>query len=364
MVTPKPSTLEWVSASRAWRLTRCAYRILFELDPRFAGWSRHGERAALGIAAHGLMERVWRGEADDPTTPADAWLEAAWAEGVAAEHARLREQWQPAASPPPDGWPGYSRTKVLLLRSLQRQIIERRQRPKRSEVPRAVHSEHGTMALPAVELELRDPLHRLYGRPDRIDRVAGELRVVDLKSTGPQQDERGEKQRFQLVFYAGLVEAVTGECPSVGVILEPSGKEHATSITQSMVDEVRKIVALCRESVESSSEIEGLAQPSSQTCMYCPFAVVCAPFTNAWQSDWKVNFVSGRIASVATFPTGLEIGIEQSRLFTCASKMVRLTGLPEGQSVSLGAELSASFVDVLGPDVVRARWNTRLWVNA
>ena len=109
----------------------------------------------------------------------------------------------------------------------------------------------------------------LRGRADRIDRVAGEVRIVDLK-TGLHQGEPTEDQRRQLLLYAVLYERTNGEWPAALAIENASGEQVALPFDPAeaadALDEVLEAVTSFNALVTTKGPFTLLANPGAETC--------------------------------------------------------------------------------------------------
>jgi hypothetical protein len=105
-----------------------------------------------------------------------------------------------ASVPPPERWPGYQLTRVRLLRQLSEEANRPRARGK------------GISAKPEVRLEA--PGLALVGRVDRIERSSKDVELVDLKSGWGADDDIRPAHRRQLLIYAYLWQAMSGNWPT------------------------------------------------------------------------------------------------------------------------------------------------------
>jgi hypothetical protein len=234
---------------------------------------------SLGNAAHRITERGWKHEFDGLSGPAlRESLAVAWGAIVDHEYAKLRESVAPAEPPPPRDWPGIALTRARLLRRLGR-LIE----------ARSAHT--GGDGFVAPEHEIRDEAGGVYGRIDRIERVGGRLRVVDLKS-GLSQGEMSDKQRRQLLIYAYLVHLEMEEWPFEVAIETADGTQHAIPVDPQEVEQVlleaRGVVGAFNDRASDGiGGMVGLAHPAPDTCRYCDGRLVCEPYWAAARADWS-----------------------------------------------------------------------------
>jgi hypothetical protein len=137
---------------------------------------------------------------------------------------------------------------------------------------------------------LRHPHLGLAGRPDLVERVDGEVWVVDLK-TGLKQDEPTPAQHTQLLFYCALVEAALGQLPTHAAVQTTRGDRHAFRVDGC---EVQDVIAAASSMLERMNNpgaeglAESMASPSATACGWCPFRPACGPFFDAYDETWPI----------------------------------------------------------------------------
>jgi hypothetical protein len=258
------------------------WRVGFEKDPRTAHLNRSMPRTALGSVAHEVFERL--GE--------EGGFEEVWAEAVQKAATRLAEDWAPLRPPSPEHWPGWALTKVRARRAWERNsgTAGSTRAPRRASPPQRARRKAGLPALPWREQWLDHPTLPLAGKPDLVDRIDGDVWVVDLKA-GLGQKEATESQRKQLLFYCALVEGCLGEMPRHVAIKTLRG-EMSTMTVDSV--EVHDLAAHAVEALTNfnSCAADGLderfAKPSIDNCGWCPFRVACRPFFDSYSPDWDI----------------------------------------------------------------------------
>ena len=261
-------------------LLQCGLRAAFELDDSFRHWRRLTPRSALGNVAHRLMAEAYSGHfADQDQQQRAALLEDRWDAPIRKQAALMQAAWAPAEPPEPRTWPGYALIKVRVIRQLAGEGD-----PQRTSAGAGLGATArpgaATASLPLVERRMADPATGIYGTPDRVERIAGRLRVVDLKSGLHQQDVTDE-QRRQLLLYAHLVEVTLGQVPDVLVITDIRGRETYLPFDASDSAEAVRVAQQTREAwnsaISSSRPVYSLAAPGPSACRWCPFRVTCRP---------------------------------------------------------------------------------------
>jgi hypothetical protein len=290
---PNPAPLGAISPTLANDLLSCALRVAWRLDVSYASLRRPSTFSELGMIAHAVVEDVGKGLLAKANTPGEAreLLEADWRTHQVAREANLAAAWAPAQAPPAEQWPGYQLTRARVIRRGVRSIG-------RYIAPRSAASQ--------VESRLDDPATGLTGRPDRVEGPSGDRCVVDLK-TGLAQADPTPAQRRQLLLYAYLVSAETGEIPTRMAVEDASGKRWSEAVD---ADEVRRTVdeVIGRrdefDTAVAAGAIADLASPSADTCRYCPYRVVCGSYWTSLTAGWAHPSVAGEIVDVHRSPAG------------------------------------------------------------
>jgi hypothetical protein len=273
----------------------------------------------------------------------------------------MRRAWAPANPPEPKDWPGYALVKVRLLRRLAReQAAARGRRPAEA---RPEPGESRALRLPLLEHRMEDPVAGIHGTPDLVERSAGRLRVVDLKS-GLRQREVTDDQRRQLLLYGHLITTALGEAPNDLIITDLAGRETVIPFSPSDIVDVVHLALQARESWNSAISEGGsafsLASPSPETCRWCPFRVTCLPYWEACQADWEMPAaVSGNVRAMAEPDHHFGIWLTQDLPPSASGGRVRLVGITE-TGIAIGDHVVVTDVDQIGQDAYRLRWWSRV----
>jgi hypothetical protein len=356
---PRPSSVAWITPTLLNSASKCPARAGFEKDPRTASLRRSGLRAALGSVAHLAWER--RAVGVD--------FESAWAKATEETSTRIAKEWSPAIPPTPSNWPGWALTKTR-MRNAWANDSSSRPVPSKDRYT-AGDKLSGSQAawesgwappvgpLPWRERWLHDPLRHLAGKPDLVERLDGQLRVVDLKS-GKQQGPPTQSQADQLLLYAALVESVLSELPTVGEIRDADGRRYPMDIERGAVESV---VARAEDTwamldlagASGGSALD--ARPDPDVCGTCPFRLVCLPFLESVDDTWICGHTAvGRVIDVLTIGTHTAVDVDVIAPDWRRQHM-RLIAFPFPASPSPGEIWG--FSDFDGPGQTgMARWNT------
>ena len=281
----EPAALGQLSPTAANDLIACGYRLALRLDKRFTSLRRPSPSSELGIVAHAIAEQVANGLLKPAAGRDDARniLEAAWDQRVKEAARHLNAAWPDASPPSPSDWPGYHLTHV---RTIRRALQSFDSKPA------------GTSASASrlqVEESITDPSLELRGRPDRVEGPPGNRTVVDLK-TGLEQSDASPEQRRQLLLYAHLVQASTGDLPRHIAIEDAAGRRWQETITPDIVEAAIAEATKARDEyqrAESRGALAALARPAPDNCRWCPYRLVCEPYWTSLEKAWRQGSVAG-----------------------------------------------------------------------
>ncbi len=172
--------------------------------------------------------------------------------------------------------------------------------------PAAADTAQGAQPSPAAlverKLSSRDGL--LVGRPDYVDAGAGE--VIDYKTgAGPEDDPTGllDSEARQLRLYVHLAHELGLELKK-GAVVRADGRrvELGVSDADAAAEGQRAREALRSFNAEAAEGFKRLAEPSPESCRYCPCIPFCEAFwekaTAAW-ADQCGTQVEGTVSSVS-----------------------------------------------------------------
>ena len=153
---PQPRPLTSISPTQFAILSTCVCQAAFARDPSFADLGRSSPAAAMGTAAHAVIEAAYRGEFGGTDDPKRAAL-SAWDAMIGELADRV------AGSREPVRWRDYQ---IKRLRAATRAA---------AIATAAPLSERAEYAVPSIRIEgwLRSADGRIAGRPDRIERPGG-----------------------------------------------------------------------------------------------------------------------------------------------------------------------------------------------
>ena len=327
--TPRPPNLASLSPSMLNVLLQCGLRAAFERDDNFRLWRRPTPRSALGIVAHQLMADADLGLFDGHDQQRRVQLiEDRWDVLVRKQAALMRAAWVPAEPPAPRKWPGYALVKVRVIRRLAKEPNQQR-RTAGEGLEGTAPTGAAKPRLPLVEHRLEDPAAGVFGTPDRVERVAGRLRVVDLKS-GLHQQEVTDEQRRQLLLYAHLVEVTLGQVPDDLLIVDIGGRETRVPLDASDMTEAVQLAQQVREAwnsaISSGRPPDPSAAPGPSSCRWCPFRVTCRPSWETSEPEWELSAAAvGFVTDVSQ--THHEVRLLQELPKNVADESIRLIGL-------------------------------------
>lgn len=355
LLAPAGRPIERISPSLGEDLRTCGLRVAFRVDPRFDGLRKLGLAAALGLVSHELTEAVTRGQFNEvPLPELDRALAAEWDRRLAEKATQLAEQWPLGFIPPPERWPGYQLTRVRLLRQLSEQAHR----------PRAPGK--GSWAKPEVWLEA--PGLALVGRVDRIERSGKDVELIDLKSGWAVEDEIRPAHRRQLLIYAYLWQAVSGNWPTKVSVQRLNGLRTTLCVDpQEAVEVATELLGRLQDyntEVAAGTPPQELAAPSAEACTNCDYRPACLPFLRALDQrwGWYRRSLLGRVVGQAEVgKVGvLEVAVESSNLDPDIA-VARLLGIPSSHMPSL--ESRVAVVDAIPtpvPQDMRVGWDTQV----
>lgn len=365
---PQPEPIKALTPTVAWDLLHCPQKVAFARDPVQKRWRRSSPKALLGSIAHSLQEQVWRGAADDQAVSVNDWVTLNWDKAIAGAHSTLASDWSPANVAEPADWPGYARTKVRVAIRLRREIETRRKRVgitapiapdgfMRLESRSIPGGQIPSNALPLIEEWIADSDRGIAGRPDRIERREGRLRVLDLKS-GRLDSEVSPAHRYQLLFYAELCRTRLGQLPDVLALVDLNGDETALPFSSGDASQAVQVGLDAFKAWQASETHQ--ANPNADNCRFCPFRVVCEPFVSNWDEGWSQPIVVGTCEGISKHSDHMEVQVHQDQRRGFEADVVRLVGWPTGQPISVGDTVVAEGLQRIAPDTGRLPWHARL----
>ena len=131
---------------------------------------------------------------------------------------------------------------------------------------------------------------RLVGKPDLFSRCE----VVDYKSGNIFEDGSRTEVKAgyvrQLRLYAYLVHSTHGYWPKRGVLVPMLGQrveiELAPSDCESEAGEAVSLLETANSRLHAAECASSLASPSSRSCAYCPYTIICRAFWQAAKAEW------------------------------------------------------------------------------
>jgi hypothetical protein len=267
-VVTDPVNREWLSPTRAWRLTECAASvgpvvntpIILTSDAPNAGTVAH-RAVQLWIESDGYRDNDVRGRLSDAINTV---LAETGVRPIVGEWTTTRAR--------------------LLARASQ--LAERLRQGSR------VISEE----------ELRDPRRALLGTPDIVVIGQDGAIVIDLKTPTARDESIPPRIGFQLTIYAHLVQQKYGVLPRQAEVFRLNKGLMPMAISPSLV-------AVALETVERARDADrSVATAAPETCRYCRRRIDCEPHWDAsalWPSTDCLEGAIERIEQAANGVTAL-----------------------------------------------------------
>jgi RecB family exonuclease len=347
-----PAALGTLSPTAANDLIACGYRLALRLDKSFTSLRRPSPLSELGVVVHAVAEDVANGLLNPATTRDDAKqiVETAWKHRIEAAGRHLNAAWPDALPPAPHDWPGYH---LIHVRTIRRalQVFDSRST--------------GTTALraqPQIEDSLADPSLNLAGRPDRVEGPPGNRTVVDLK-TGLAQSDASPEQRRQLLLYAHLVQASTGDLPRQMAIEDAAGRRWQEPVTPELVNAAVAEVMRAREEYERAENrgiLPSLARPAPDTCRWCPYRPVCEAYWANLMNAWRHGSIAGITTSESV---GATIEIDAASPADSSGRRWTVSTVPASVVTAAARPIAIVDAELTGAaDHLRWRWRTTAWM--
>lgn len=347
---PRPEWPGYMTPTMLAAYSSCPARAGFTLDQAFSSLRRRGLRAALGLVAHGTLER--RGSGDP--------FDEAWEAEADRVRAMLIREWAPARPPAPEHWPGWALTKVRMRRAWAAGPVQDPLSARRAHKSPGPSSD-GRRRLPWLERWVQDVTTGMAGRPDLVERASTGVEVVDYK-TGLGQAGVTAAQHDQLLFYASVVAAALGEVPATVAVEDARGARERFTVYDDDLARIRTkatdALQMLRESSSSGRALE--PRPSEDACGVCPYRVACNGFLDTYGPDWRCGATrAGTVSAAWDLGSHLVVNMQVDRP-NWASGPLQVLGLATERRPEPGEYWG--FADLAGQGAsAQARWNTSSW---
>ena len=313
---------EYPAVTELKHLSPSLYEAVLACKAR-AAWIAFGEHEAvpahpwalLGISVHAVIEKtndggLPDGDPESRRAMAREIFDRKTAEIFAQAHPLLREKF-PAAERIPFYYLFRERAAFLAIETSASTGLPD------SAAAASVQGRAAKLST-LVERRLRSRDGLLIGRPDYVDIAAGE--VIDYKAgAGPEDDPEGlrESEARQLRLYVHLAHE-TGFEISRGAVLRADGRRAELSVSEAEADAEghRAREALRAFNAQAAVGFEGLAEPSPESCRYCP----CIPFCNEF---WR-KATAAWAEQCGTHVEGKVIGASRSSVYNVALATLEL----------------------------------------
>lgn len=255
---------EWLSPTRAWRLTECAASVGPIVSTPLASASTAPNAGTVAHRAVQLWIEADGYRDDDPRGRLSDAISAALAE---------------SSGEPVGEW---TTTRARLLARAS-QLADRLRA--------------GDQVI--SEDELRDTSRALRGTPDIVVMGQGEAVVIDLKTPTAKEDSLPPWIDFQLTIYAHLVEQEYGVLPRQAEVFRLNRGLMPLAVSPTSV-------AVALETVERARKADrSVATAAPETCRYCPRRLDCQAHWDA-AAFWPGNdCVEGPIEQIERAANGL-----------------------------------------------------------
>jgi RecB family exonuclease len=358
----RPAPIGAVSPTLANGLLACPLRVAFARDPAIASGSKRPKPdAILGSASHALAEAVSRGEFDaTPEESVAETLEARWDAIVSQDHVRLVERTLLGPVPAPNRWPFFESKRASAVRLASEMLLNRRRQPGPARA--------GSVEV-EIDLSCDDP--PLTGRIDRIERTGHGITIIDLKSSLPNPARTLPRAyEIQLLLYAALYRGARNELPDKVGIQYFDGTRVTQQVDWTEVDRLIDLVLALREQVNglssqrSVADVEMLARPDPENCLYCDYQGLCLPFLRDAAPDMPpyassvLGRVCDRVKAGSTVRLSIRPGVHE---IEPPEPDVIVTGFPESLAPNVDEVVSIcwAFRGGRGTDL-RVNWLTTI----
>lgn len=252
---PRPPAL---SPSRAGDFKQCPLMFRLRVVDRLP--EPPSAAATLGTLVHAVLEDLYDRDADERT--------------VDAAHAMVAPQWETMLAKDP-GLGDLHEGETELLRWLD---------DARGRLTTYFGMENPTRLEPAaredfVEYQLPDgPL--LRGIIDRVDVAPdGSIRIIDYKTGKTPLPQYGQKEKFQMRFYALLVERLRGRRPAVlQLLFLRDGGTLVLRPTDADLEAIEAEIRSLWEEITRAAETLTFRPRKSKLCGWCSFQDQCPAF--------------------------------------------------------------------------------------
>lgn len=260
LITLSPTTINTFNA--------CPKKSAYLLDPEFKYLSKGSTNSSLGKIAHSVLADSDANKFLDNSTNRLSLFDEVWAKYEQVEYALLKKDWLENDVPKPFTWNKYHAIRA----SVKYKFLERTS--KEGFRPILESRDKQGLRFPIVEKFLSSTKLGLKGKPDVIDRRDGAISITDYK-TGQAFDSNKTDYIWQLHVYKILAEDVLNI--KIDKLYIFDGINHEIKIDKKIIKEISSTVPLILGNLNNS---KFTAKPKLETCMFCPFKVICKEFWN------------------------------------------------------------------------------------
>lgn len=272
-LTLKP--LKYITPSRVFALEKCFLQVAFGLDEQYSSYRTYSPRARLGSIAHAILEKVSKGALRGENEAAwESSLLPLWNEEVKKHEQEVLASESERHNGVAERWPRYNLQKALTIR-------------KALEIAGSLQQSISRKSSGSWETEpdIQGFERKLRGRADAVYQSEQGVEIIDYKTGNIyDEDENGNSHlktdyRRQLLLYAGMYHAETGQWPVRGHIIPLVGQQITIEIdpvaANNEASTAFSLLNQFNKRVSEGDSLLSLAQPSEQSCRYCAYKTIC-----------------------------------------------------------------------------------------
>ena len=344
MPWPEPMPMGRVTPTSGEALRACALRVAYSLDKTFDWLNVPSTWSILGSATHRVCEVAAGGGLSGCSSQeaAKALAQHVWDCEVLTGQKRLLESSAVLVpAPAVERWPGYQLSRTRAVRRALQDYVHEGTAPLsvtcQEEVETRLHGvEPPSKPCRQVEVEIwpEDAEQPLAGRIDRLESYDDQLELYDLKSAVGGHDGLRPSHRRQLLVYSYLVHRVRGSWPVTAGVRYLDGQEDVIDVVpaeaQATAFEYLSLLEDYNKRVTSCGTC--LAEPSSDTCIFCDYKCLCEPFFDGLTPEWggPQEAVLGKVISVESCNLDVRLQLHaRACSLEAESGEIGVRGLPE-----------------------------------
>jgi CRISPR-associated protein Cas4 len=347
----------FITATLYKRFLLCPKQAAFSLDKAHDHLSKTTPGAALGRAAHKIVEMSMYLSPDLSEADLMLWFDSSWEDLVKIEYSKMQNEWAPNFALDYKSWRGFFKAKyaakTLVTKNSGLLPMKRVKDPN----VRIEGNNETTLTLPAVEEYLSSEELGIKGILDYIFNDDGKVTIFDYKFGKDQLIL--ENHRLQMHFYLLLVEVVSNLKVERMAIVSSSNLVCDVPIDRVYAQELLSDIKRVKKALVSNSVI---AMPSASNCQFCPYKSLCPQFKSAKLKTQSGNpmSITGVVGKINQIDEHFqEVQIEEEVI---PKRVIRIFGVPWQYSIQLGSNIQV--MDNLhfhSESLIEFQWNSRLF---